>query len=134
MVGEDGDRLDQFLDEHSAFGEGGNGPHLVDVEVGEQAACTDVYLVRPKITEPKYGQAMTPPGLEDGERPGPDRGWDPMRYTADEPWQTQQSGRFIAGLAHRTRGTKARFALRVVFAAGLLICLAVIVSEMAQIL
>jgi hypothetical protein len=57
-----------------------------------------------------------------------------MRYTADEPWQTQQSGRFIAGLAHRTRGTKARFALRVVLAAGLLLWLALIVSQMSRIL
>ena len=57
-----------------------------------------------------------------------------MRYTTDEPWETQQSARFFAGLTHRTRGSRSRVVLRVVLAAGLLFWLAVIASQMVKIL
>ncbi len=77
---------------------------------------------------------MGPQGSESEDPPERDRGWDPMRYNTDEPWETQQSGRFFSGLAHRTRGSPARFVLRVVLAAGLLLWLALIVSQLSRIL
>jgi len=64
-----------------------------------------------------------------------DSGWDPLQYNADEPWVTQQSGRFFAGLRHRTDHSPVRLkVLRASLAVMLLLWVALILSYMVKIL